>query len=117
RQKIDDVVADALDEAHELKPTRGQLFTGRFQLVQVQNFVLQVEVQFPRQEALQVLVDEEVAGVAGGVLTQMMLQIRDRLAFGVSAALGVEGGQCLGVVLKLSGNSAEGFAEDAVLLI
>jgi hypothetical protein len=47
---------------------------GGFQFLQVEHFVLQVEVQFAGEKALQVFVDEKVAGVAAGVLAQVVFQ-------------------------------------------
>ena len=43
-------------------------------VVQVHDFVLDVEVELPAQEAAQVLVDEVVEGVASGVAVEMRLQ-------------------------------------------
>ena len=43
-------------------------------VVQVHDFVLDVEIQLPAQEMPQILVDEIVEGVAGGVAAQVRLQ-------------------------------------------
>ena len=53
---------------------------GIVDVVEEQDFVLDVEVQLAAQEAAQVLVDEVVEGITGGVVVQV-LSSRVRLGF------------------------------------
>ena len=73
-EEIDDLAGDAADDFDLgkilLDARRGLVL----HIVQVHDFVLDVEVQLPAQEAAQVLVDEVVEGVAGGVAVQVRLK-------------------------------------------
>ena len=76
--------ADHLDLAEVLLDFRGRLV---FDVVQVHDFVLDVEVEFPPQKAAQVLVDEVVESVPGGVLREMLLKTVRSLFLSVGAGL------------------------------
>ncbi len=82
-QEVDDLSADGLNQAHLLEPALRHVQAGIGDVVQVQHLVLQVEVQLAVEEPGQVLVNEEVGIVAGGVAPQVVLQVADR-AVGVA---------------------------------
>jgi hypothetical protein len=71
REEVDDLAgdpADDLDLGEVLLDAGGGLVLD---VVEVHDLVLDVEVQLPAQEAAEVLVDEVVEGVAGGVALEV----------------------------------------------
>src|SRR5215211_5003676 len=63
-EERDHVSPDPLYGPHHLEPAVGALRPPRLQVVHVEDLVLEVEIEFPLQETLEALVDEEVRGVA-----------------------------------------------------
>jgi hypothetical protein len=76
RQEVDDLVRDAADDLDLgkvlLHPRCGLVLY----IIQVHDFILDVEVQFPPQELAQVLVDEVVKRVALGVVGEVFFEHR-----------------------------------------
>src|SRR5687767_9810543 len=54
-EESDDIAPDPLHGTHHREPAVGALRPPRLQVIYVQNLVLEVEVQLPLQEALEVL--------------------------------------------------------------
>ena len=54
-QKFDDLTANGTDRPHHLKPCLGAFLSARLYFVEIQYFVLEIEIDFVLEESLEVL--------------------------------------------------------------